>query len=328
MATQTPISVFLTASFMYRLMGWSAFAGYVTLVVAMPLNSYLMKWEYNAMQGALKARDARMTSMNELVQSIKASASRRCRVGADPVSAVQYIKLSAWETKWSQRVLQQRDLELAQLRKHKWARFGVGIVWDLVPIFVACISLTCFTLVEKRELSVSIAFPALLTFQMLSEDLTSIPLFVNIAQRVYASVMRVSDYLDEQEVPAHVSSLSRTERSPLDFDERVGCESATFVWNSTAIRPDKVLAEELLKRAEEQKQANRRSWVQMLTLRKRPTVLPETASDTTATVAATPSTPKQEFALRNLSVIFPRGKMSLICGNTGAGKSSCAYSAR
>ncbi|KZW03602.1 P-loop containing nucleoside triphosphate hydrolase protein [Exidia glandulosa HHB12029] len=289
MSCQTPLSIFLTCTFLYRIMGWSAFAGYITLLFALPLNNFLMRTEYSALQGSLKMRDIRMTIMNELVQAIK------------------FIKLSAWETQWSERVLRQRELELQQVRKHKWALLGIEILWDFVPIFVSCISLTTFTLVAHRELAVSIAFPALLTFQMLSEDLTCIPVFVNLAQRVYASLGRIGDYLEEEEVPVRGQAPSAS------FDYRVGCEEASFVWNTTAITKATLLAKELKKKtAEERKQ---KSWANRLTFKK------ATVSDSSS-VPATPSTPQQPFTLRDISVIFPRGKMSLICGATGSGKSS------
>ncbi|KZW03562.1 hypothetical protein EXIGLDRAFT_721773 [Exidia glandulosa HHB12029] len=317
---QTPLSIFLAASFLYRLMGWSAFAGYAALIIATPANHFLMKMQYKAVMQVMEMRDRRMRSMNEVIQAIK------------------FIKFSAWETRWGDRVLTHRDRELKQVMKLKIIMFFINFVWDVVPIIVACVSLTTFTWVAGRELSVSIAFPALLTFQILTDELTSLPLVANLLQRMYASVVRIGDFLEEEEVPVWVSALLHEEGPAADaqvFDERIGCEGATFVWNTTAVKPEKLLAEELKKKAEEDKQANRRSWVQLLTLRKkpaaRPSILPDTASGTTAatstaveggSASATPSTPKQEFALRDLSVVFPRSKMSLIYGPTGSGKSS------
>ncbi|KZW03607.1 P-loop containing nucleoside triphosphate hydrolase protein [Exidia glandulosa HHB12029] len=289
MLCRTPLSVFLTCTFLYRIMGWSAFAGYITLLVATPFNNFLMRQEFSALQGSLKMRDIRMTSMNELVQAIK------------------FIKLSAWEMQWSERVLRQRELELQQVRKHKWAMFGINTLWDLAPIFVSCISLTTFTLVAHRELSVSIAFPALLTFQMLSEELTNVPIFANLAQRVYASLTRIGDYLEEEEVPL------QGQESSSSFDNRVGCEKATFVWNTTAITKATLLAKELKKKTEQERK--QKSWLRKFTSKK-------ATMSGSSSVPATPSTPQQPFTLRDISVTFPRGKMSLICGATGSGKSS------
>ncbi|EJD42577.1 P-loop containing nucleoside triphosphate hydrolase protein [Auricularia subglabra TFB-10046 SS5] len=305
---QTPLAITLAATFLYRLMGWSAFAGYAALLIATPANHYLMKWQYRVVQVVLEMRDRRMRSMNEVIQAIK------------------FIKLSAWETRWRERVLEHRERELRQVLLLKFAMFFINFVWDVVPILVACISLTTFTYVAGRELSVAIAFPALLTFGILTDELTSLPLVANLLQRMYASVVRIGEFLEEEEVPEWLRETPE-ETSALAYDERLGCENATFVWNTTAIRKEKLLADELKKKADEERRANRRSWVQMLTLRKRqpPAQQPSEADAASTTVGgATPRTPgtPEVFTLRDVSVVFPRGKLSLVYGPTGSGKSS------
>ncbi|KZV93978.1 hypothetical protein EXIGLDRAFT_645578 [Exidia glandulosa HHB12029] len=292
---QTPLAVVLAASFLYSIMGLSAFAGYIALLFAIPANYLLLKVQYKVYQGAMDMRDRRMRSMNE------------------------FVKLSGWESRWADRILTYRERELSALKKQKIVEFMQAFLWDVVPIFVACISLTTFTYIAGNELSVSIAFPALLTFQILTDELTGLPWVIDLMQKIYASVNRIDDFLQEVEVPAWVCTLLRDEQGHTTaFDDRVGFEDATFVWNTSAITPEKRLADELKKKADEEKKANRRSWVDIVTFRKR-TVVPSTSVATEDTPAVTP---KQEFTLRDMSVIFPRGKISLIYGATGAGKSS------
>ncbi|EJD49745.1 P-loop containing nucleoside triphosphate hydrolase protein [Auricularia subglabra TFB-10046 SS5] len=300
---QTPLSIIIAATFLYRLMGWSAFAGYVVLLLAVPANHFLLKWQYRVMQVMLEMRDRRMQSMNEVIQAIK------------------FIKLSAWETRWRDRVLEHRARELHHVVKMKFTQFCTSFVWVIVPIFVACISLTTYTYVAGHELSVSIAFPALLTFGILTEQLTMLPFVGNVLQRMYASVVRIGDFLDEVEVPEWTRGTEET--SVLASDDRLGCENATFVWNTTAVRKEKIVADELKRKADEERRANRRSWVQMLTLRRRlPVQQPAEAGAESITVGdATPHT-SDVFTLRDISVVFPRGKLSLIYGPTASGKSS------
>ena len=56
----------------------------------------------------LEMRDRRMRSMNEVIQSIK------------------FIKLSAWETRWRERVLEHRERELRQVLLLKFAMFFIS----------------------------------------------------------------------------------------------------------------------------------------------------------------------------------------------------------
>ena len=52
------------------LLGWSAFAGVIVLAIAAPLNSYVSKRSIKIYQDLLKARDKRITVMNELIGAI------------------------------------------------------------------------------------------------------------------------------------------------------------------------------------------------------------------------------------------------------------------
>jgi hypothetical protein len=55
---------------MGSILGWSAFAGIIVLIVAVPLNSFVSKRSIKITQDLLKARDARISVMNELIGAI------------------------------------------------------------------------------------------------------------------------------------------------------------------------------------------------------------------------------------------------------------------
>ncbi|EJD49833.1 P-loop containing nucleoside triphosphate hydrolase protein [Auricularia subglabra TFB-10046 SS5] len=285
---QAPLAIALSATFLYRLMGWSAFVGYAALLLATPANHFLMKFMYSQYRGVLELRDRRMQRTNEAVQ------------------AARFIKLSAWERRWAEKVLDEREKELKQVVRVKVTLFFINFVWDVVPIIIACVSLTSFTYFAGHELSVSIAFPALLTFGILTDELTALPRVANTLQNTRASVNRIGDFLDEEEVPPR----EEADASALGYDDRIGFEGASFAWHTSAVR-----AEMLLKKTADA--AGRRSWMQMLTFRRYSQPPPPPPSES----GTAPSTP-EVFTLRGVSLVFPRGKISLVCGPTGAGKSS------
>jgi hypothetical protein len=129
---------------LYNLMDWSAFTGYIVLVRP----TAALQRSVSSMRGT------RMRAMNEAIQNIK------------------FIKFSAWESRWIQRVLDARGAELGWLRKLKFVNFFMGMVWDLVPIAEPAVVFRCLTVVAKRELTVDIAFPCVTVFGMLSQSLT------------------------------------------------------------------------------------------------------------------------------------------------------------
>jgi hypothetical protein len=84
-------------TFLYNLMGLSAFAGVLCLVIGSPLNSYLARRSVRIQKGLLAARDKRMGVVNEVVTSVK------------------FIKFFAWEDKWIGRVDDARKHEIKWL---------------------------------------------------------------------------------------------------------------------------------------------------------------------------------------------------------------------
>jgi ABC-type multidrug transport system fused ATPase/permease subunit len=105
--------------------------------------------------------------------------------------------------------------------------------------------------------------------------------------RALVSLKRMDDFLDEDEVDDWVCSLKAPQPTPEQMtDKKIGFEHATFRWNTGV----NVNAE----------QANKTSDA-------------DGGEDGTSIVA---------FELTDLNVIFPPGKLSVISGPTGAGKSA------
>jgi len=91
-----------TPVFCYRLLGLSAFAGFIVLVAGWPLNSYISRRSIRIQKGVLAARDKRMGVLNELI------------------GAVKFIKFFAWEERWIQRALNSREAEMKWMVKGKY----------------------------------------------------------------------------------------------------------------------------------------------------------------------------------------------------------------
>jgi hypothetical protein len=54
----------------HRLLGWSAFAGYLVLAAGWPLNSFIVKRSIKIQKGRANARDKRMQVINELIGAV------------------------------------------------------------------------------------------------------------------------------------------------------------------------------------------------------------------------------------------------------------------
>ncbi|WVQ70586.1 hypothetical protein IAR50_000105 [Cryptococcus sp. DSM 104548] len=258
------------------LLGWSAFAGIVVLIVAVPLNSFVSKRSVKITQDLLKARDKRIGVMNELI------------------GAIQFIKFFAWIEQWKARASTARANEMRQMVRSLVNGIWFSLLWSLAPILVTLVSFFCYIVIEKRELTVSVAFTAISLFTMLRLPLNIIPTYVVVLLQSLVSVKRIEDFLDEDEVPDWVSSLKRSGDARETEATRIGFENATFRWNSG-------------KQSEspESKPLPAAECLDQSVLTDQSTIVEDSF-----------------FTLSDLNINFPLGKLSVVTGPTGCGKSA------
>lgn len=121
----------------------------------------------------------------------------------------------------------------------------------------------------------------------------------SISCQTKVSLDRIATYLSEDEVTEQVSSLKRTTtgpRLPYDEVEGLGLEHASFKWNEVEDIKDQSIVKGV----------------------------PPT-SDLEETDAAV-ATEDHSFELRDLTVIFPEGQLSVITGPTASGKTALLVS--
>lgn len=70
--------------------------------------------------------------------------------------------------RWTDRIMKLRKAELAEQFKFLTIEAVAELIWEILPIFVACISLAWFTLVSGHALTVATAFPAILALSQLT----------------------------------------------------------------------------------------------------------------------------------------------------------------
>ncbi|KAH8112485.1 hypothetical protein DFH11DRAFT_1545837 [Phellopilus nigrolimitatus] len=107
-----PFGIVIACTFLYPLLGWSAFAGFLVLFAGWPLNSSIAKRTIRIQKGVLAALDKRMGVLNELI------------------GAVKFTTFFAWEDRWialSFPVASTNSLNLV------YERLGFGTSTDAMP---------------------------------------------------------------------------------------------------------------------------------------------------------------------------------------------------
>ncbi|KAF9039893.1 multidrug resistance-associated ABC transporter [Panaeolus papilionaceus] len=286
-----PFDIIFGCIFLYKLMGISAFAGFIVLLPGWPLNRYLSQRSVRILKGVLSARDKRMGALNELIRSIK------------------FIKFFGWEEKWIKRVLDARQGEMSWFVKARINTVVLQLLWSTAPILVSITSFGVYVMLGN-QLTISVAFTAVALFGMIRGPLNDIPSWAVDLMRARVALRRIEVFLEEDEVSEQVSSL-KSGLSELQghssSNEGLGLDHATLKWNQVV---DKTASKEPKEKAS-----------------KAP-ILPvsDSEDDGRTTVADIQSDREQvgerAFELKGISVLFPEGQLSLVTGPTASGKTA------
>ncbi|KAF8587167.1 multidrug resistance-associated ABC transporter [Ramaria rubella] len=283
-----PLQLGLACVYLYSLLGPSAFAGFTSLVLAVPLTQLLTRYIIRITGGLSKARDERMGAVDEMFSSIK------------------FIKFFAWEGRWVSRIMKAREVEMGWLRKIRTINICHSLLWLLIPNMISVVSFLVFIL-NGHELSVSVAFTAIRLFDMLRQPLSELPYSVTTFAQTKVSLDRLSAFFNEDEVPEDVCSFSRDVSGER---EDVSVEGGVFRWVGTGANSPPVAAVD--------SKATSANGVAGLSEDNNTA----SASVSSRTAVEQSETGENVFELRNINVKLARGKLTVITGPTASGKTA------
>ncbi|KAL2861227.1 putative ABC bile acid transporter [Aspergillus lucknowensis] len=204
-----PVQIIIAVTLLYRLLGFSSFAGIIIMVLMLPINMVIAKQFAKLQNQILKGTDARIHSTNEILQNIR------------------IIKYFAWEQRFQDIVNEKRKAELRALRFRYILWSTAATVWYGTPILITFASFFLYTVVEGKRLTPSIAFPALSMFSLLRIPLDQLADMVAHVQESKVSLDRVDKYLNEDETDKY-KQLADVDSS----EPRIALDNATLTWGT------------------------------------------------------------------------------------------------
>ncbi|KAJ8520559.1 hypothetical protein ONZ45_g2613 [Pleurotus djamor] len=238
-----PLQLALGISFLYVILGWSAFVGLTVMVLCMPLPGFVGKAMQDVQKERMKRTDARVQNVTETM------------------NVIRMIKLFGWEGKVNEKIAQFREAEIVWLWKKQLLDLVNGNINFIIP-----------TVIMKQALSASIVFSAMSVFDLLREQLHVIIWTLTAVVQAKVSIDRVDTFLHDTELlDTYDQELNRDEaalttgdavlpttnnkavaatlRSSTPPSERsgdIGFSDATFMWsvgdaeiNDGALTPSK-----------------------------------------------------------------------------------------
>ena len=220
------------------------------------------------------------------------------------LQGIRMIKYFAWEAAWKEKVDEARRAEIKALIKNLFVNTALNIVFQIAPVMVTVTSFVWYTKVAGNELTASVAFVSITLFDMLRAPLFLIPMSISTFAEAHVSLKRISKYLSEPEVTENhnTETIEVPEGvNPQTVLARVGFEESVFQWHiekttdeDAAVGTNESTEEEVL----------------------------IGSGSTDSTVHVEHPSARSVFQLKVPQFNFPTGKLSLICGPTGSGKSS------
>ncbi|KAJ3193001.1 hypothetical protein HDU67_005263, partial [Dinochytrium kinnereticum] len=224
------------------------------------------------------------------------------------LNGIRIIKYFAWEGFFEKKIQETRKAEMWNLIRLAGVYMAFGLVGYGSSLVVAFTTFTVYTVVAGNELNAATAFTGLLLLGIVAELMGMLPYEIMTILQAKVSVDRIKTFLNEPELERFNPSTSTTDSEPEVVDPpAIGFVAARFSYFSGASAD---------KAAE---------------------------TTTTATTTASSTVPVDEntdlesvggetlkggkngggsFMLRDVDVRFKIGGLNVVCGATGAGKSS------
>lgn len=286
MIYNAPLEITVALFYLYNLLGVAALVGAAVMILCFPITGLLTKKMSENYKALTSATDKRNDLINEMLQGIR------------------MIKYFAWENKWREKVQEARKNEIKSIIKTIIIDVLVNIIFLVAPVLVTVSSFIWYTKVGGHELTASVAFVSITLFEMLRAPLIFIPESVTTFTEAYVSLNRISKYLSESEVTENINSEVIEVPEGVNSQTvlaRVGFEESVFQWHY-------------------EKAATVETTVDDSTATDEEALI--NSSSANSTLNSIEPEARVTFQLNIPRFNFPTGKLSLVCGPTGSGKSS------
>ncbi|EIM80365.1 uncharacterized protein STEHIDRAFT_162782 [Stereum hirsutum FP-91666 SS1] len=215
-----PIMVFGTIAFLYNILGWSALAGFGSMLLMMPLPAFAAKLLEGASREVFKKSDDRVEMVTETL------------------SVIRMIKMFGWERKMSQHIDEKREIEMNWIFWNKAYGLLTVIFHVIIPAVTMAVTYSFYALVMHRTLDAATVFSSIALFDILRLRMSQMFMFIPIVIKSKVSLDRITDFLNDTELLDEFTPESSTQLETADNaispeeSHEIGFRSAAFSWTN------------------------------------------------------------------------------------------------
>ncbi|XP_022081016.1 ATP-binding cassette sub-family C member 8-like isoform X2 [Acanthaster planci] len=170
---------------LYYQLGVAALIGFFIVATIFPLSSFIAKKTGRFQKSALEKGDERLKRTNELLQGIK------------------LIKLYGWEDMFYTAISKVRALEISSLLKQTAAKVFMLTLSNSCPLLVTLVSYSLYTTLTGKHLTPAVAFGSLAAFNQLFFPLMVLPYTLITTANAVVSTGRLKAFLAAPEIEEH-----------------------------------------------------------------------------------------------------------------------------
>lgn len=197
---------------LHGLLGNSMWAGVAVMLVMVPVNAFVARYQKKLQAAQTRFKDMRMRFTSELFANMLA------------------VKLYAWEALFVDRINEVRNTqELPNLRVMGVFMSIINFLWSSTPFLVSCTTFAVYVYTNDAPLTPDKVFPALALFNLLSFPLAVVPMVITSMSEATAAVSRLTAFFTLGEVQP--DAVFHLEKATTRGDPTVIVQNATFLWS-------------------------------------------------------------------------------------------------
>ncbi|KAJ3368117.1 hypothetical protein GGF31_006825 [Allomyces arbusculus] len=301
----TPLQIFIAVAGLYAVVGWSVMVGVGVMVFMLVLQWWTGRLVENLQTRLMATTDVRVKKTEEVLQGIRV------------------IKYFAWERPFAAALHALRDLEMHALRRYWLTMCAIHVLYHAGEILVTFLTFVAYTRIAGHDLDATTVFSCISLFNTLRTPMWDLPDLAIRFLETKVSVQRLHAYLGGTDVSNYTidTSDAMTSQCGPVVDQKelsgiyIGAINATLSWSTPPSATPDTVADVSSGGLKDEKN---------LTTLLSPSFM---SSSTLATITATSkadlavvATQSTQFQLKNINLSIPRGKLTVILGATGSGK--------